>query len=317
MDRRQLLRVLKICLTMIVVIWMTPVFALDGITIVLSEDSGAYADFAHNLNASLASQSKPIASKITTLTNLRNEDVARSTGNQLIVAVGTPAMQAIAQKPLSLPVLNVLVSRESFFKLTKTNPKLADYHQFSAIYFDQSISRQLNLIRIVMGRSTTIGALLGADSSELIPRLNTASKETGMPIKLESITNEADLIPSLRNLLAECDVLLALPDAMIYNRNNIPSILLTSYRQKIPLFGFSSAYVKAGALAAVYSTPSQISQQVSELLQNQNSSSLPAPQFPRYFSVGINTQVAHSLGLPVDDETSVLNKLKQATERAP
>jgi ABC-type uncharacterized transport system substrate-binding protein len=99
------------------------------------------------------------------------------------------------------------------------------------------------------------------------------------------------LLNALRRLLSNSNVILAVPDAQIYNRNNISSILLTSYRQQVPLFGFSASYVKAGALAAVYSTPAQISQQVAEIISNLSSaSSLPAPQYPRYFSVNTNPQ---------------------------
>jgi putative tryptophan/tyrosine transport system substrate-binding protein len=108
------------------------------------------------------------------------------------------------------------------------------------------------------------------------------------------------------------------PDAAIYNRNNIANILLTSYRAQVPLFGFSPSYVKAGALAAVYSQPAQIAQQVAEIIQNLPANGpLPAPQSPRYFSVSVNSQVKLSLELTMDSEAQLLQKLKQLPESAP
>jgi len=66
------------------------------------------------------------------------------------------------------------------------------------------------------------------------------------------------LFSDLDELLIDSDVLLAVPDSEIYNSNSIRNILLSSYRRGIPLVGFSQAYVKAGALCAIFSTPEQL-----------------------------------------------------------
>ena len=139
-----------------------------------------------------------------------------------------------------------------------------------------------------------------------------------MVANIEMVADEEDLVPALKRLLPNSDALLAVPDAAIYNRGNIATILLTSYRAKVPLFGFSQSYVKAGALAAVYSQPWQIAQQVADIIQGlPTNGSLPAPQSPRYFSVDINPQVRLSLELNMADEAQLLLKLKQLPEGAP
>jgi ABC-type uncharacterized transport system substrate-binding protein len=235
----------------------------------------------------------------------------------LVVAVGTPAMTAMARKPPSVPVLNVLVPRASFRKLSLSNARTQDSKSFSAVYFDQPWSRQLALIRYALpGRR--VGILLGKDSLELSAVLLAAAKAAGLSANIEVADDEADLLPALKQLLARSDALLAVPDSSIYNRSNIASILLTSYRAKVPLFGFSPSYVKAGALASVFSEPAQIAQQVVEIIQNLPASGgLPAPQSPRYFSVRVNSQVQLSLELKMEDEVQLLNRLKQIPESAP
>ena len=52
------------------------------------------------------------------------------------------------------------------------------------------------------------------------------------------------------------EVLLGVPDGVIYNSNNIRNILPSSYRRGIPLIGFSQGYVRAGAffVCAVFHT---------------------------------------------------------------
>ncbi|MES9968078.1 MAG: hypothetical protein ABW074_12490, partial [Sedimenticola sp.] len=62
----------------------------------------------------------------------------------------------------------------------------------------------------------------------------------------------------------------------------------------------SAAYVKAGALAAVYSTPEDIGRQLAETIKeflDSGGKRLPPPRFPSYFNISTNETVAKSLGL--------------------
>ena len=292
--------------------------AIENVTVVLSEDGAAYSEFSSQLNAylNLSSGSRPVL-KLIPLSAYKSEDLPRTAVNQLLVAVGTPAMTAMAQKPPAMSVLNVLVPRATFQKIARQYGRHQDPHHFSAIYFDQPWNRQLALIRATLPGRNRVGILLGKDSSDMIAAVQLAAREMDLQVNLESVTDDSELLPALRRLLSSSDSLLALPDAAIYNRNNIPSILLTSYRQKVPLFGFSAAYVKAGALAGVYSSPGQIAQQLAEIILGWSSHApLPSPQYPRYYSVGVNTQVSRSLSLEVEDENQVTRKLKTLIERA-
>ena len=291
-------------------------YTLDNITIVLSDEGGAYEEFANHLNSLLQPSNKTTV-RLLSLKNMANDEFSRAAANQLVIAVGTPAMVAMAQKPATNPVLNVLVPRATFIKTAKQYNRSQDQRRFSAVYMDQSWSRQLRLIRATMPPRSKVGILLGRESSDYISALQSAAKEVDLTVNIESVTDDAELLNALRRLLSNSNVILAVPDAQIYNRNNISSILLTSYRQQVPLFGFSASYVKAGALAAVYSTPAQISQQVAEIISNLSSaSSLPAPQYPRYFSVNTNPQVARSLGLSIDSDIEIQRHLRLTSELA-
>ncbi len=292
--------------------------AIDGITLVLSEEGGAYADFSNSLSLALDQTSgAKINMRVVPLAKFNRDDFAGAT-RQLLLAVGSPAMNAMAQKPPRIPVLNVLVPRSGFQKSAHVGAKTLDSAQFSAVFLDQPWARQFALISQALPGRQRVGILLGKESAEFAGSLQGAARDASLSANIELVQEEADLFPALKRLLAQSDVLLAVPDALIYNRNNITSILLTSYRAQIPLFGFSAAYVKAGALAAVYSQPAQIATQVAEILHGlPPNGNLPAPQPPRYFSISINHQVKRSLGLDIDDEQELLRKLKPAAERVP
>ncbi|MFZ6754583.1 ABC transporter substrate-binding protein [Undibacterium sp. Dicai25W] len=293
-------------------------YALDGVTILLSEEGGAYSEFAIGLS-NLLTQSganHPVI-KIFDVNKFSNDDLSRSANNQILIAVGSSAMLTIAQKPPAMPVLNVLVPQSSFVKAIKQNSRIQDSRRFSAVFFDQSWSRQLGLIQVSMPNHPRVGILLGKESTELIPQLQNAAKTLDISLNIETVSEDAELLNALRKLLTISDAMLAVPDARIYNRNNISSILLTSYRQQIPLFGFSAPYVKAGALASIYSLPSQISQQVAEIIANLPANgNLPPPQFPKYFSITTNSQVARSLNIEIAPEPELQYKLKHLTEHA-
>jgi len=294
--------------------------ALDNITILLSEDGSAYTEFSSQLSNLLQGQGNVKNTvKILNLSNYKSDDLPRNINNHLLIAVGTPAMTAMAQKPPAMGVLNVLVPRNTFQKIARQYGRHQDPHHFSAIFFDQPWYRQIGLIRASMPGRNRIGLLVSKDTkdgNDMLASLPAIAKEMDMQINLETVGDDSELLPALRRLLNNSDSLLALPDAAIYNRNNIPSILLTSYRQKVPLFGFSAAYVKAGALAGVYSSTNQIAQQVAEIIATvPNNGSLPLPQYPRYFSVNVNTQVSRSLSLEMEDEVSLTRKIKSLPER--
>ncbi|MDO9189477.1 MAG: ABC transporter substrate binding protein, partial [Sulfurimicrobium sp.] len=118
-------------------------------------------------------------------------------------------------------------------------------------------------------------------------------------------------------VLADSDVLLAVPDPLVFNKGTVQSLLLTTYRYQDPVIGFSHAYVKAGALASVHTMPEQVGRQAADVILRTLGSRpawLPPPENPKYFSVSVNYQVARSLGLSIGDETVLLQKLKRASE---
>ncbi|MEJ2394559.1 MAG: hypothetical protein P8Z77_07195, partial [Candidatus Thiodiazotropha sp.] len=118
---------------------------------------------------------------------------------------------------------------------------------------------------------------------------------------------------ALSYLLDDIDVLLALPDARIHNSLTISHILTTAYRNNLPVVGFSSAYVKAGATAAVYTSPEDIAHQIAdtviEYLLTQHV--VNDRQQASYFSISFNFEVARSLGLPPLSPSEIKQKISR------
>jgi ABC-type uncharacterized transport system substrate-binding protein len=146
-----------------------------------------------------------------------------------------------------------------------------------------------------------VGMLVGAESKGHLPALEKAARERGFELVTSPVAQDG-LFAALQAVLPEVEVLLALPDPAVFNSQTAANILTAAYRRQVPLVGFSPAYVKAGALLALYSTPAQVGARGGEVLRQALSGrGLPPPQWPREFTVSVNQDVARSLGFALDE----------------
>lgn len=287
--------------------------AYTGITVVLSAQTQANQEFidtfkAELINAGLANTNgSKLRVKVTILQDAEKLVVAEN--SELVIALGVKALEASAKLKYTTPVLGVFITMPAFNSiLTKSKRDLGD---FSAIVLDQPFTRQISLIRNILPQVKKIGVLLGPTSTQYANLIKEAGEESGLSVMEKNVFREIDLIPILQAALATSDALMAVPDPLIYNRETAQPILLTSYRQKKPIFGYSQSYVRAGALAAVYSSSKQIAKQVAEIaLESQQAPNLlPPPQAPKYFSIMLNYQVARSLNIALKSDEEIYQKV--------
>lgn len=222
---------------------------------------------------------------------------------QWVVAIGTAALKGMqdlyAHDPTPPPLLAILVPRLTFERMA--DPVRVRAGSVSAVFLDQTPARQLDLIRLALPDARRFGILISGESKAFAPALEAAGRDRGLQM-VSSVVEQGGLYPALQSLLPDVDVLLALPDPMVFNSQSAGSILTAAYRRQVPLAGFSPAYVKAGALLALYSTPAQVGTRGGEMLrQALVGRSLPPPQSPREFTLEVNQNVARSLGLVLDE----------------
>lgn len=280
--------------------------ALAGVThagepavgIVSSERSPAYQEAAEAVMTELARMGEPRPEAF----QLAAGELAahRGAAPRLYIALGTEACVALARGPAVAPVLCTLLPRVSFERVLRDSGRRAGA-TFSALYLNQPLGRQLDLMRLALPQVRRVGVLWGGESQANEPALEAAAQARGLKVVGVQVKPEEPVFNGLKKILEESDLLLAIADPQIYNSHSIQNILLTSFRAQVPMLAFSPAYVRAGALMAVYSTPAQIGQQAGLLargvLQGQP---LGVPQYPLQFEVSINEHVARSLGLRLD-----------------
>jgi ABC-type uncharacterized transport system substrate-binding protein len=232
----------------------------------------------------------------------------------IIVPIGLSA----ARKALSLsrktPILITLVPRETFEQLLKTaNRTNEDKSLIGAIYLDSHPERDLLLAQTIFGEQKKIALLTSKPKSASINRIASLARKHKLDLHINTIKREGNLIKALSAILPSSDVLLASPDPVIFNRRTVKNILLTAYRYRVPILGYSESYVKAGALASIYTTPKQIAQHAAEIITNSTKSTPPGRYYPKYFSVSVNKNVAYSLSIHLPDEDVIKEKIMRNT----
>ena len=304
---------------LILTLWLTAfagVGAHAAVTVVIvsSERSAAYVEAAEAL---LSELERGGLSRYDMLQLTAQE--WSSTGPlspKLFVAIGTQAASVLAKAELRAPVLSTLLPRSSFDRVLLDSRRKSS-SQFSALCLDQPLSRQLELIRLAMPQVRHIGVLWETESQTQAPVLKALAQASGLTVVEATVERDELLYPSLKRVLEQSDVLLAVAAPQLYNSSSIQNILLTSFRARVPMVAFSPAYVRAGALLAVYVTPTQIGIQAAVIARGvlQGKALSATPLYSQDFSVDVNEHVAHSLGLNLDAD--VLLKRMKSREGSP
>lgn len=231
---------------------------------------------------------------------------------RLVVTVGVRAAESLATQPARHPVLAVLVPRAWFLETGRSELGGDGKRAVSAIYLDQPFKRQAQLIRLAFPHLTRVGVLLGSGQRSIVGELSEALRAEGIDLVHGFLSGDERLIAPLEEVLSEAELLLAIPDSRVFNRNTAQSLFLTSYRYRDPVLGYSRSLTRAGALLSLHSSPAQIGRQAAEWVDRaigSASSQLPDSAYPAYFSVSINRQVARSLGFVLPQENELEKRL--------
>lgn len=268
------------------------------VLMVLSDSSPLYQNFAMTFEQNL-----PSNIRLNLVQRAEDFDAQQA---DLIVAVGVRAAYRAAEKT-ALPLLATMIPSNIYANLQ--GPR---HGQTSAIYLDQSWARQAALLSAVMPERQKIGVLYSAPQDMSMLRGELAVHHATLIAR--HLRSKDTLFSDLDELLIDSDVLLAVPDSEIYNSNSIRNILLSSYRRGIPLVGFSQAYVKAGALCAIFSTPEQLAAQAAAMTVSFfRTGKLPDAQFPAKYSIAVNQEVARTLGLTLQSGEALLLQVEKSS----
>jgi len=282
-----------------------------GVLIVSSDPSSAsYAEAASALSSALQ------LSGVRDISQRDAKEIAAMDGTgaalpRVVVTLGAEGFRQVVARDLRVPVIAMLIPRQSFDSAVKLAGNKAN--AAVALYLDQPIGRQLDLLRLAFPSAKRVGVVWGPDSGGQQPAWQGAMRARALQEVPASLSASTTLFDALQTALDDVQVLLAVPDPQVYNPATIANVLLTTYRARVPVVGFSPAMVNAGALMAVHSSPMQLGSQAAHMVrQSLQGGAAPVSQYPVEFEVSVNTRVARTLGLTLyaADLSERLHKLE-------
>ena len=287
--------------------------ASESVWVLPSDNAWAYAEAVTALQSDW-----PQVGRGKELVILRARELPAGASPLALVTLGATALRMAMERVGAqadwgrVPVLAGLLPRDGFAAVWKRPPAWV-----SAAYLDQPVERYLALIRRAMPRLTKVGVLVHEEATSQRQALNKAAQAQGVRLVIGSVGAPDTLSGALRSVLADADVLLILPDSAVADVSALQHMLITAYRQRVPVVSYSPALVKAGVAMGLYAAPSQAGHQVAAMLKGPltapsgASAVWPAPRLADAFTVAINEQVCRSLGLDVPDVSVLTDALRR------
>ncbi|MCG7990275.1 MAG: hypothetical protein JAY99_06165 [Candidatus Thiodiazotropha lotti] len=288
----------------------------NNILILLSDNKDVYLDVATTITNSTIkycrNQKLECQNSNYDIVHISNYDHQSHRNYRVIVTLGTHAALALGKSSNNITIISALIPKNNVL----IEESLGANSNQHFIYIDQPLSHSLALIKTLSSRFKEIGVVVDSKDLGTVESLQHAAMKLDLNLQTEKVSSSEYVGTALNSILEKIDIFLATPDTKIHNRSTVSNILLSTYRQRIPLIGFSSAYVKAGALASVYSSPEDLAYQVRDNIVAEFSlQTIPKEQqMGKYFSVLFNTDVARSLGFPIKSESKLKSRMMDYIE---
>ena len=229
--------------------------------------------------------------------------------SDIIITLGIDAALNIAKKYDAKKIISAYIT------LKQQQRHEDELENHSIILLDQPLSRYLAFTALIL-HPHSVG-IISTNKLTLNKKQKKILSEFDFNFQQYEYHKRDNPLTTVRQLLKNNDVHLLLPDDSVYNRRTLKGILLTSYRSRKPVISYSPSHVKAGALASIFSSPSDIGSQLASVvrrLTKKPSQSKAIIEFAQYFSITVNNRVAHALGINLPDEVKLTDKLNELSQ---
>lgn len=217
-----------------------------------------------------------------------------------VVAIGTAAAAAVhGRSELTAPLVYCMVTDSTGSGLDAAAPA-------SGIEAKVPIVTQLQLVAEALPQARRIGMLhSGDEAGAALAATVRAALPAGWELKTVA-ANQEHLGEQIAAVTTDVDVVWTSPDGSLYTEATVRALLLNALRRRVPVFGFSPSFVRAGALLGVGIDPAaqggQAAQLAQDALARRAAGSAPqATRLPPSFQIAVNLVVADKLGVQLPD----------------
>lgn len=230
------------------------------------------------------------------IVSTQQADLRPPSESSCLLSLGTAAFETVQQLPNTC-VLSLLIAESRYEKAASHFKKRA-----SAIFINQPIHRITQTTGKLLNDTEQAAIVVSRSWQENLQ----ISDATNTDLYIKRISANDSIVKAFKIASFNADYIIAVPDPEVYNRSNIKNILLTTYKFKVPLIGYSEALSKAGAMISIYTPPELLGIETAEWLLN---SRPKKASWPKYFQVKINNKVARSIGAKIQLSEDIINKV--------
>ena len=300
--RRIVKHILLITFCGAVLFWPDRQAVASEVLIVNSSPRKAYIQAIAGLTQALARVSyqgvKTIhraESKIMTLDSVFSADEVttniQSQQAQIIVAVGSKALAAVADLPQAIVYLMVATPG----KITRGKPNI------SGISLMVDPENQLAAITDQLPFVQNVGVIYDPHKSgDQVAGLELYAQQGGMPgLVTRKVSRPQEVNAALRALGPSVDALLFVADTTVLTAANLDLFSLYSLNKRKPLIAFAPHYLRQGVALVTYVTPRNMGEQAGEMvLRLLAGKAVAHPEEPgQLVTIRINEKILEKLGL--------------------
>lgn len=271
------------------------------VVVLSSQDGGAYDALIGGFRQHLAERSVGLWVDVYVV---RHEAELRhaltdvnTTRAQVVLTLGSAVTDAAVRELHDIPIVaSMILTAEELPRTGNTTGVLLEF----------PLETQFEWMRRILPDSTTVGVMF--NPSENHTKVIAASRVAGtmgLTLVPREVATPRSLPDALQTLSRTVDVLWSVSDQIAMTPRTAEPILLAGFRNKIPLAGLSTSWVKAGALYALERDYTDIGRQCGELavklLNGAHAGSL-AVVHPRKVNYALNLKTATVMNLDIPEE---------------
>jgi putative ABC transport system substrate-binding protein len=296
------------CLTLVVMVCLVaalsapaPVLGAQEIAILKSADIAAYSQ------AVAAFKDTMDPSVVYTEYNLRGDAQEgrkfarriRASDASLVLAVGLKAALAAKLELVDVPVIFCMVLDPVRYELKAPN--------MTGILLEIPIERHLSTIRQALPAVRRIGVLFDPGKSQsLVDETRRQARVQGFELVAKSVASDKDVAAAAHGLTSQIDLLWLIPDSTVLSEGSLRFLMDLALEHNIPSVGFSSEFVRSGALLALsvsyLDTGRQAAQVARKFLNGEGSDLSGRLLAPNQTRITVNSKTARYLGLTIPPE---------------
>jgi putative ABC transport system substrate-binding protein len=267
-----------------------------GVAVLSSSGIPAYRSAVEGLQSAFKDRGDEALAvfELTSEDDIATIERLRATKPQIVVSVGSRATAVAAAT--GIPYLSTMLLGE------ETPQGQGSKNRLASVTLDISPQSVFTRIRQLFPAWRRIGVIRGRSQPEPpAEEIRAAAAALGLSVELMQCSGPKEVLEALRSLRGRADVVWCLPNRALYQPAMVHALILDSIRYRLPLIGFSEAFVSAGGLVGFLPDYRDIGRQTAELVRRyQGGQAQQGEERPRTIRTMVNERVVRALGIELN-----------------